>query len=142
MPNFSKATLLRIARQIQTEETADSPPLAKLATFGAFGRKAMYNWTLPETDPQHRAMPPIAKRMVAMLAYLSGAGLLNDKRMDEILALQQSFETGTEGAVALRRLNRRTARVKGVRRAGAKPAAAAAATAATEAEPTPPRVAA
>lgn len=106
MPNYSKVTLARIGRLMNSGEPTDPPPLAKLAKSGAFGRKAIYNWSLPETDPQHREMPPIAKRLIAMLAYFSAAGLLNDKRMEEIIALETTFENEKDTNVILRRIKR------------------------------------
>ncbi len=106
MPNFSKDTLIRVGRLMSTGEESDPPPLRKLANSGAFGRKAIYNWSLPESDPQYRKMPAAAKRMVAMLAYFSAAGLLTDKRMEEIISLETTFENETESHTLLRRLKR------------------------------------
>ncbi len=48
-------------------------------------------------------MPPSAKRMIAVLAYFSAAGLLTDKRMEEIIALEKIFENETETNAMLRR---------------------------------------
>ena len=106
MPNYSKATLARIGRLMSAGEAGDPPALVALAKSGAFGRKAIYNWSLPETDPQHRKMPRIAKRMVAMLAYFSAAGLLNARRLEDIVALEALFEDEKDSAVILRRFKR------------------------------------
>ena len=129
MANYTKATLARIGRMMNAGEANDPPPLVKLAKSGAFGRKAIYNWSLPEADPQHRKMPRIAKRMIAMLAYFSAAGLLTDKRLEEIMALEATFENEKETNVLLRRMKRL---VGGGKAAKAK-AAAGEAGAATEA---------
>jgi hypothetical protein len=106
MANYTKATLTRVGRLMSTGEANEPPALVKLAKSGAFGRKAIYNWSLPETDPQHRKMPRIAKRMIAMLAYFSAAGLLTDKRLEEIMALEATFENEKETNVLLRRMKR------------------------------------
>lgn len=106
MANYSKTTLLRIGRLMNSGESGDAPPLVKLAKFGGFGRKALYNWSLPETDPQHRRMPRVAKRMIAVLAYFSAAGLLTDERLDDIVALQNILENETETSALLRGLRR------------------------------------
>ena len=112
MANYTKATLSRVGKMMNAGEPTDPPALVKLAKSGAFGRKAIYNWTLPDSDPQHRRMPRIAKRMVAMLAYFSAAGLLNDKRLEDIMALETTFENEKETAMLLRRM-KRTIGVKG-----------------------------
>ena len=106
MANFSKPTMTRIGRMLNSGEATDPAPLLKLAQAGAFGRKAIYNWTLAETDPQHRRMPRLAKRMVATLAYFAAAGLLNDKRLEEIAALESVLENETAANASLRRMKR------------------------------------
>ena len=106
MANFSKAVLVRVGRMLNSGGAEDPAPLAKLAAAGAFGRKAVYNWTVAESDAQHRAMPPLAKRMVATLAYFSAVGLLNDKRLDEIAALEQALEDEAAANAILRRMKR------------------------------------
>ncbi len=106
MANFSKPTMTRIGRMLNSGEAGEPAPLMKLAQAGAFGRKAIYNWTLAETDPQYRRMPRLAKRMVATLAYFAAAGLLNDKRLEEINALETALESETAANTALRRMKR------------------------------------
>ncbi len=113
MANFSKPTLTRIGRMLNSGDASDPAPLLKLAKAGAFGRKAIYNWTLAETDPQHRTMPRLAKRMVATLAYFAAAGLLNDKRLEEIAALEAALESETASNAALRRMKRALSGPKG-----------------------------
>ena len=93
MANYSKQTLLRVGRLLNNNET--SGHLARLAEWTGFGRKAIHNWMQPEGDAQFRAMPPAAKRVVALLAYFGMLGLLNEQRLAEIRSLETLL--GNEG---------------------------------------------
>jgi len=105
MPNYSKQTLARIGRLLNPGKAGH---LKKLAEFGGLRRKAMYNWTVAATDPQYREMPDTAKRMVAMLAYFGAAGLLNERRLEEIKALEAALEQEHETQALLRRMAARS----------------------------------
>jgi hypothetical protein len=93
MTNYSKQTLLRVGRLLNNNET--SGHLARLAEWTGFGRKAIHNWMQPEGDAQFRAMPPAAKRVVALLAYFAMLGLLNEQRLADIRSLETLL--GNEG---------------------------------------------
>lgn len=110
--NFSKATLMRVGRLLNPGE--EKGHLAKLAEMSGATRKAIRNWTLPESDPQHRKMPATAKRSIALLAYLSMTGFLNQKRMAEILALESAMEADQEAFMKAARQVSRVLRKTGV----------------------------
>jgi hypothetical protein len=114
MANYSRQTLMRIGRLLHAGNTGH---LRKLAEFSGFGPKAVYNWTLDETDAQYRNMPPPAKRMVAMLTYFGAAGLLNEERLKDVVALEAALEHEQEAQAVLRRL-RGAVRLGGARAAG------------------------
>ena len=101
MPNYSKQTLRRVGRLLNTDNTGH---LRKLAEFSGLRPKTMSNWTVEETDPQHRRMPPSAKRMIAMLAYFGAAGLINEERMKDIKALEAALEEEQDVQKLLRRI--------------------------------------
>ena len=89
--NYSKQTLLRVGRLLNSNET--SGDLARLAEWTGFGRKAIHNWTQPEADAQFRVMPPAAKRVVALLAYFGMLGLLNEQRLTDIRSLEALLDS-------------------------------------------------
>ena len=102
MPNYSRQTLTRIGRLLNTGNTGH---LRKLAEFAGLRPRAMSNWTVKETDPQYRKMPPSAKRAVAMLAYFGAAGLINEERMKDIVALEAALEEEQEVQEILRNIS-------------------------------------
>jgi hypothetical protein len=104
MPNYSRQTLFRIGRLLNAK--GDGAHLQRLAEWGGFSRKSLHNWTLDESDPQHRAMPPSAKRMVALLAYFGMTGMLNEQRMKDILALEALLERDEQVQALLPRVSR------------------------------------
>lgn len=119
MANFSKGALLRIGRML--DGGSKRTPLTNLMAWSRVPRKSIYNWTLAPEDPQYRTMPPIAKRMVALLAYFALTGQLTQQRLADIEALEAALEN-EEG---LQKLARRVSRVlaSGIDRAAAPEAA-------------------
>jgi hypothetical protein len=96
MANFSRMTLARVGRLLNTDRLPEgSKPaadVAALAEWTGVGRKAIYNWTLPENDAQYRAMPAVAKRVIAMVAYFGMLGQLGEDRLKDIQALEAALE--------------------------------------------------
>lgn len=90
-PNFSRATFARVAKLLDPSSGKGKGQFMQLAQMAGVSRKAIRNWMLPESDPQHRAMPTTAKRTIAILAHLAMTGYLNEKRMNEIVALENAM---------------------------------------------------
>jgi hypothetical protein len=90
MSNFSRATLARVGRFLGGEEHAR--PIAKLSEWSGVSPKSIRNWMLSPDDPQYRQMPPLAKRMLALLAYFSMTGQLTKQRLADIQALEKVME--------------------------------------------------
>lgn len=104
MPNYTRQTLHRVGRLLSPR--GEGSHLQRLAEWGGFSRKSLRNWMLEEGDPQHRAMPPVAKRMVAMLAYFAMIGVLNEQRMRDIMALEAALERDEQIQALLPRVSR------------------------------------
>jgi hypothetical protein len=90
MPNFSRATLIRVGRLLNPGRTGGH--LARLAECAGTTRKAISNWIVDPNDPQYRRMPTGAKRVVTLLAYFAMAGQLTRETMEDILALERALE--------------------------------------------------
>jgi hypothetical protein len=105
MPNFSKSSLTRVGRTLGVED--GGAPLARLVAWSRIPRKTLYNWTLSAEDPQYRTMPPMAKRLVAILAYFAMSGQLTPHRLRDIEALEMALEDEQ----TLQKLARRMSRV-------------------------------
>ncbi len=90
MPNFSRATLLRIGRLLNPGRTGGH--LTRLAECAGTTRKTISNWLVDVDDPQYRTMPSGAKRVVAVLAYFAITGQLTRETMEDIVALEQAME--------------------------------------------------
>jgi hypothetical protein len=109
MANFSRMTLARIGRLVNHDRSPEGskPPvdIARLAEWSGVGRKAIYNWTLPEDDAQYRAMPPVVKRVFAMIAYFGLLGQLDDQRLKDIQALEAALEDDAQFARLARRVS-------------------------------------
>jgi len=122
MANYSPKALSRVGRLLNGNEAKGH--LARLADCMGVGRKAVHNWTRPEDDAQYRAMPPIAKRSVAILAYFAMTGALTEERMKDIVALQEAMEESDERFQRIAgRLRRMVAVADGEEPGSAKPAA-------------------
>lgn len=90
MPNFSRATLLRIGRLLNPGRTGGH--LTRLAECAGTTRKTISNWLVDVGDPQYRTMPSGAKRVVTVLAYFALTGQLTRETMEDIVALEQAME--------------------------------------------------
>jgi len=90
MPNFSRATLLRIGRLLNPGRTGGH--LARLAECAGTTRKAISNWVVEVDDPQYRTMPSGAKRVVTLLAYFALTGQLTRETMEDIVVLEGALE--------------------------------------------------
>jgi hypothetical protein len=104
MANFSKATVARIGRFLGGDVTAR--PIPALSDWLGVPRKSIRNWLLPPDDPQYRKMPPIAKRMLALLAYFSMTGQLTKQLLADIQALEATMEDEKAFQVTARRVSR------------------------------------
>src|ERR1700730_2961653 len=104
MANFSKATLTRVGRMLGGEDGAT--PLARLVAWSGIPRKTLYNWTLAADDPQYRRMSPMAKRLVAMLAYFAMCGQLTSQRLGDVETLEAALDDEQTFQKAARLLNR------------------------------------
>jgi hypothetical protein len=104
MPNLSKPTLTRVGRMLGAEDGA--APLARLVAWSRIPRKTLYNWTLSDEDPQYRTMPPMAKRLVAILAYFAMSGQLTAQRLRDVEALEVALQDEQTLQKAARRISR------------------------------------
>ena len=109
MSNFPRQVLVQVGRILQQDGVAGSNKpvdhLAKLSDWTGVGRKALYNWTLPEDHAQYRAMPASTKRLVAMMAYFGMTGQLNDQRLKDIEALEAAMADQAQFAKIARRVS-------------------------------------
>ncbi len=108
MANFSKQTLSRVGRLLNFgKKPGEKTPtdMAKLAEWTGVGRKALYNWTLPDDHAQYRAMPPLAKRLVTLLAYFAMTGQLNNARLKDMENLELALNDDVNGQKLIRRVS-------------------------------------
>jgi hypothetical protein len=80
--------------------------MSSLIRWSRIPRKSLYNWALAPDDPQYRTMPPVAKRLLALLGYFALTGQLTKERLADIEALEAAMEDENTFNETARRVSR------------------------------------